>query len=76
MKAKYPAARFIIAADNDQFTKNAKQEPWNVGIEKAKEAAASIGFAYVCWPEFTAAQLEDGEHRTDFNDLGKIAGVG
>jgi putative DNA primase/helicase len=76
LKAKYPSSRFIIAADNDQFTKNAKGEAWNVGIEKAKEAAASIGFAYVCWPEFSEAALADGEHRTDFNDLGKIAGIG
>lgn len=72
LKAKYPSARFIICADNDAFTKNAKEEPWNVGIEKAKEAAEAIGGATVFWPTFA----EPREGFTDFNDLAAASGIG
>lgn len=71
LKAKYPNSKFVIAADNDAFTLNAKKEPWNVGIEKAREAAASIGFAFVIAPDFSslAAEKYAEDKPTDFNDL-------
>lgn len=72
LKAKYPASRFVICADNDAFTLNAKKEPWNVGIEKAKEAAEAAGGATVFWPTFS----EPEKGRTDFNDLAAASGIG
>lgn len=71
LKQKYPLARFIIGADNDAFTQNAKKEPWNVGIEKANEAAGAIGGAYVCFPDFSGMGDQEYKERrpTDFNDL-------
>lgn len=72
LKAKYPASRFVICADNDAFTKNSKGEGWNVGIEKAKEAAEAIGGATVFWPTFYAPK----EGYTDFNDLAEASGLG
>lgn len=75
LKQKYPLARFIIAADNDAFTLNAKKEPWNVGIEKAKEAAEAVGGAYVCWPTFSEAATLAGKP-TDYNDLHEASGIG
>lgn len=75
LKAKYPAAQFLICADNDAFTLNAKKEPWNVGIEKAREAAAAIKLAWVCHPEFSEAAILAGRP-TDFNDLHEASGIG
>lgn len=77
LKAKYPKSKFIICADNDSFTKNAKGEPWNVGIEKAKQAAEAVGGAVVVWPLFEAyadSQQVEEKKLTDFNDLQEIAG--
>lgn len=62
LKKKYPESRFVICADNDLLGKNKKQEPYNTGIEKAREAAATIKGAAVIWPEL-------GEKECDFNDL-------
>ncbi len=66
MRQKYPASRFMIAADNDAFTVHPKtKEPWNPGIEWARKAAIAIGGAAVIWPEFP----NNNETRfTDFND--------
>lgn len=74
LKAKYPKSRFVIAADNDAFTVNTKKEPWNVGIEKAREAAAAIGYAFVIAPDFSALPPEQyaEEKPTDFNDLQQV----
>lgn len=59
---KYPSATIVIAADDDRFTKDAKGKTWNVGIEKAKEAAVTVG-GFVVAPDFL-----DGEKGTDWND--------
>jgi len=72
LKAKYPNSRFVICADNDAFTmKPDGVTPWNVGIEKAHEAAAACGGAFVVSPDFSA--LSEAEYKnnryTDFNDL-------
>lgn len=45
---------------------------WNPGIEKANQAAAANGGAFVCWPEFLDPYLT---HKpTDFNDLCNLCG--
>ncbi len=44
---------------------------WNVGIEKAKEAAVKIGGAAVIWPEFVSRETKP----TDFNDLKALEGL-
>lgn len=73
LRKKFPDAVFLFCADNDAFTKNAKGDPWNPGIEKAKGAAHSLGGASVIWPEF----LENDEQKkyTDFNDLHVAEGL-
>lgn len=44
---------------------------WNVGIEKAKQAAVAIGGAAVIWPEFVSHETKP----TDFNDLHALLGL-
>jgi putative DNA primase/helicase len=63
MRGKYPAARIIIAADNDHGGDR------NTGILSAQQAAAKIG-GHVVWPEFPT----DSEF-TDFNDLHQSQGL-
>lgn len=76
LKAKYPATRFIICADNDIFTKNPKGEPWNVGIEAAEKAAEAIGGALVIAPNFDKVHeiIYKDKKPTDFNDLFCLVG--
>lgn len=69
LKAKYPKSKFVICADNDAYTKNVKKEPWNVGLEKAHQAAAALGGAYVIAPEIV------NDKNTDFNDLHAALGL-
>ncbi len=45
LRAKFPAIRIILCADNDQFT------PGNPGLNKATRAARTIGALVAC-PEF------------------------
>ena len=59
---RHPDARIVICGDNDHATTNAKGEPWNVGLEKAQQAAVAIGGAQVVVPE-----TADGV--TDWNDV-------
>jgi putative DNA primase/helicase len=66
IKAKFPDARLIFCADNDQF----KQE--NTGIIKANQAAGAIGGAVVIFPEFADADLEGKP--TDWNDAAILYG--
>ena len=61
LQEEHPAARLVIACDNDTAT------PGNPGLTKGKEAAAAIGAAYVL-PTFTTGQ------GTDFNDLAATEG--
>ncbi len=63
LRAKYPEATLIIAADNDRHT------PGNPGVTKANEAALAVG-GRVAVPEFP-----EGAPGTDFNDLARIAEV-
>lgn len=78
LKAKYPASKFIICADNDAFTmKPDKVTPWNPGIESAHKAAQAIGGAYVVHPDFSSLDQQAYEETkpTDFNDLHAVAGL-
>ena len=56
LRAKYPDATLILAADNDRHT------PGNPGLTKANEAALAVG-GRVAVPEF-----DDDEPGTDWND--------
>jgi putative DNA primase/helicase len=60
IKEKYPNMRIIICADNDCYHENGA----NPGLEKAREAAQSVG-AEVVFPEFK----DTSTHPIDFNDL-------
>lgn len=68
IRAKYPDARIVIAADNDHESTNQKGEPYNTGIEKAQQAAVAIGGAQVIAPESA-----DGV--TDWNDVHALEGL-
>jgi len=69
-KEVFPQARFIVAADNDRWTRKQDGTPWNVGIEKAQRAAHAVG-ASVVWPEFRDLSTKP----TDFNDLHVLEGL-
>lgn len=65
LRAKYPALRLILAADDDVTT------PGNPGLTKATEAARAVG-GYLAIPDF-GSDRPDGA--TDFNDLHQTAGA-
>jgi hypothetical protein len=65
LRAKYPAARIVILADDDYATIG------NPGITKARDAAAAVG-GLVAVPEF-GPDRPDG--MKDFNDMSKLAGA-
>jgi putative DNA primase/helicase len=63
VRAKYPAARLVIAGDDDRETAG------NPGRVKATEAAEAVG-AEVVFPRFPP-----GVDGSDFNDLCRVAGL-
>lgn len=64
LRAKYPALRLIICADNDQWGET------NTGVIKGTEAARSVGG----W--LTIANIRDTTGKpTDFNDLHQLEGI-
>ena len=65
MRDKYPDARIVILADNDQFTM-VRGKPVNVGRDAAEQAAVAIGGAQVVWPNISP---DDPARRTDWNDI-------
>ncbi len=65
LRAKYPAVRLIVAADDDVHTDG------NPGVTKAKAAARAVG-ALLAVPDFGANRLDGA---TDFNDLHQNAGA-
>lgn len=69
LRAKYVHAKFIICGDNDEFTRNAKGDFWNVGLKKAHETAGKIKGAFVVVPP-----IVNGKN-TDFNDLAAERGL-
>lgn len=69
MRKKFPDARIIIAADNDQWT--VKPIP-NPGLHYARQAAAAIGGAQVIFP---VVANDDEKKRTDWNDIAVSEGI-
>jgi putative DNA primase/helicase len=66
MRERYPDAAIVICADNDQWTTRPKTgEPWNPGLEYARQAAVAIGGCPVMWPDFPD---DDPDRRTDWWD--------
>ncbi|MFL5251653.1 MAG: toprim domain-containing protein [Rhodopila sp.] len=65
MRARFPSARIVIAADDDYRTTG------NPGLTKAREAAATIGGS-VAVPEFGGNRPDAAK---DFNDLAAHAGL-
>ncbi|GGD19939.1 toprim domain-containing protein [Aureimonas glaciei] len=75
IRAKYPEADIIIAADNDRFTKTPVDNP---GLTMAREAAKEIG-VFVAVPHFDDASIEAGgaapRDFSDFDDLFRLSGL-
>lgn len=67
VREMFPAARIVIAADNDQFTDG------NPGVTKAHAAAKAVR-GEVVYPTFLEAEIIQGKP-TDFNDLQVLRGV-
>jgi putative DNA primase/helicase len=67
MRKKYPDARIIIGADNDQW-----RSEGNIGVEKANQAAVAIGGAQVIKP---FVPDDDAEKRTDWDDILRSEGA-
>lgn len=65
LRAKYPALKIIVAADDDVNT------PGNPGKAKATAAALAVG-GLLAVPDFGADRPDNA---TDFNDLHQIAGA-
>lgn len=65
MRDKYPDARIVICADNDQWTM-IKGKPHNTGMIEAQQAAVAIGGAQVVAPNVAH---DDEARRTDWNDI-------
>jgi putative DNA primase/helicase len=68
LRAKFPALKIVICADNDQATEG------NPGVNKAKGAAGDVG-GMVSVPTFEEGELIDGKVPTDFNDLHRLRGL-
>ncbi|RWB40312.1 MAG: toprim domain-containing protein [Mesorhizobium sp.] len=69
IRAKYPKARLLFAADNDRLVKMPDGR-FNPGVTKAKEAAEAVS-GLVAYPEFDDAEIE----LTDFDDLARKSGI-
>ena len=69
IKAKIPNARITICADNDP----PRPDGTNIGVMKAKEAAASVPGTKVVVADFS--QDEKSRGLSDFNDLHKARGL-
>lgn len=68
MRAKFPTARVIVAADDDHLT------PGNPGMAKATAAALAVG-GLVAVPVFPDFPEPRPDKATDFNDLHQLAGL-
>lgn len=69
IRAKYPEARLLFAADNDRLTKMPDGR-FNPGLTKARDAAEAVG-GVVAFPEFPESDIE----LTDFDDLAQKYGL-
>ncbi|KAB2666559.1 hypothetical protein F9K91_05090 [Brucella tritici] len=67
IRAKFPKARLVYAADNDRMTTKPVENP---GVTRAKEAAEATG-GIVAVPEFAEGDIDN----TDFDDLARLNGL-
>ncbi|MCE2830988.1 MAG: toprim domain-containing protein [Oxalobacteraceae bacterium] len=73
IRAKFPTAKIVIAADNDRWTVPTPDKPntiENPGVHYATRAAREIGAALVI-PDFKNLDSKP----TDFNDLHNLEGI-
>lgn len=70
IRAKYPDAELILAADDDRHTV-VRGELLNVGVVKARAAAEAVG-GTVMVPQFLE---DDPEKASDWNDLASLRGL-
>ena len=68
LRAKYPALKIIIAADDDYRTAG------NPGISAATAAALAVG-GFLAVPDFGKNVADRPDGATDFNDLHQLAGL-
>lgn len=68
IRAKYPDAVIVIAADNDHEATDAKGNLMNVGRDKAGQAAVAIGGAQVILPDCEAEE-------SDWDDVARRLGI-
>lgn len=73
LRGKYPSSPILICADDDYLTKHK-------GDEKAREAAAAVGYAGVVLPKFSIERRSSKNDEalpllTDFNDLHVAQGL-
>jgi putative DNA primase/helicase len=68
LRAKYPALKIIVAADDDHLTDG------NPGMSKATAAAQAVG-GLVAVPSFPTSENGRPDKATDFNDLHQLAGA-
>jgi putative DNA primase/helicase len=69
MRERYPAARIIVASDDDYKTES--ERGFNPGTREATKAAEAVGGTVIV-PPFNR---EDGDDGTDYNDLASLRGV-
>lgn len=72
IREKFPRAQITICADNDYSHTRSNGEPYNVGVEKAKQAAQAVGGKVVV-PIFN--EEEKHQRLKDFNDLHASRGL-
>jgi putative DNA primase/helicase len=68
LRAKYPALKIMVAADDDHLTDG------NPGMSKATAAALAVG-GLVAVPVFPTSENGRPDKATDFNDLHLLAGA-
>lgn len=66
-REKFPAARLVFFADNDQFTE-IRGVPTNVGVLKATDAAETVQGEVIA-PWFSREDIETAGKPSDWNDL-------
>jgi putative DNA primase/helicase len=71
IRGKYPDARIIICADNDQWTTKPSGELYNIGLIEGRKAALAVG-GLLAWPDFP---FDDEPRRTDYNDMACTDGL-
>ena len=73
LRARWPGAHLLFAADDDWRTEIPKGTLFNTGVVKAHAAARALGNASVAVPLFPAKGRQDKV--TDYNDLHTLEGL-